>query len=348
MNAPTPNLAAFGVLEPGHVWLVGAGPGDPGLMTLLGLNALQQADVVVHDALLGPEVLTWARPEAELIFAGKRGGVASSPKQVDISAQLIALAKAGKRVVRLKGGDPLVFGRGGEEALALLAADVPFRFAPGISSGLGGLAYAGIPLTHRSTNSAVTFITGHSVTGDVPDNVDWAGLAKSSPALVIFMAIKHLDLIVCIVNFVIQAYLGWVLIKYYCELKEQRSAHEAGDEPVSARNLSSAAAGANQMSRAQYMAHMNQVHQAQMMGQYGHMPHQMGYGQLPQQAPQPQVQTHKQQLAQAAQLAHQQQRMAYKEEQMAQSGGNMGFTPQQMSGYAPQMGQAQYMHRGGY
>lgn len=193
MTHPTlPDLAALGMLEPGHVWLVGAGPGDAGLLTLLGLSALQQADVVVHDALLGTNILAWANPDAELIFAGKRGGVAS-PKQADISARLVELAKAGKRVVRLKGGDPLVFGRGGEEALTLLEAGVPFRFVPGISSGLGGLAYAGIPLTHRSTNSAVTFITGHSVTGDVPDNVDWQGLAKSSPALVIFMAIKHLD-----------------------------------------------------------------------------------------------------------------------------------------------------------
>lgn len=190
--ATPPTMPAFAELEPGHVWLVGAGPGDPGLLTLHGLSALQQADVVVHDALMGQEMLGWIRDGVEVIFAGKRGGTAS-PKQVDISAQLVELAQAGKRVVRLKGGDPLVFGRGGEEALALLKAGISFRFVPGVSSGLGGLAYAGIPLTHRSTNSAVTFITGHSVTGDVPDNVDWAGLAKSSPALVIFMAIKHLD-----------------------------------------------------------------------------------------------------------------------------------------------------------
>ena len=194
MSLRLPDLSALGRLAPGHVWLVGAGPGDPGLLTLLGLSALQQADVVVHDALMGPEILHWAHPDADLVFAGKRGGIAS-PKQIDISARLVQLAQAGKRVVRLKGGDPLVFGRGGEEALALLKAGVPFRFVPGVSSGVGGLAYAGIPLTHRSTNSAVTFLTGHSVTGEVPDNVDWAGLARSSPALVIFMAIKHLDAI---------------------------------------------------------------------------------------------------------------------------------------------------------
>ena len=185
---------AFPTLEPGTVWLVGAGPGDPGLLTLLGHHALTHADVVVHDALMDAALLSLVRPEAEVIFAGKRGGVAS-PKQADISALLVKKAKAGLRVVRLKGGDPLVFGRGGEEALCLLEAGVNFRFVPGVSSGLGGLAYAGIPLTHRTTNSAVTFITGHSVTGNVPDNVDWAGLAKASPALVIFMAIKHLDAI---------------------------------------------------------------------------------------------------------------------------------------------------------
>ena len=186
--------ATFPSLNPGEVWLVGAGPGDPGLLTLMGHHALSQADVVIHDALMDETMLGWARSGAQIIFAGKRGGVASSPKQDHISALLIEKAQAGLRVVRLKGGDPW-FLVGGEEALALLEAGVNFRFVPGVSSGLGGLAYAGIPLTHRTTNSAITFITGHSVTGDVPDNVDWAGLAKSSPALVIFMAIKHLDAI---------------------------------------------------------------------------------------------------------------------------------------------------------
>ena len=189
---PLPPGFEMPTLEPGQVWLVGAGPGDPGLLTVLGLSALQQADTIVYDALLNDHILRWSDPKAELIFAGKRGGKASS-KQADISAKLIKLARAGRRVVRLKGGDPLVFGRGGGEALALSAAGITFRFIPGVSSGVGGPAYAGIPLTHRSTNSAVTFITGHSVTGKVPENVDWHGLAKSSPALVIFMAIKHLD-----------------------------------------------------------------------------------------------------------------------------------------------------------
>ncbi len=178
-------------LEPGWVWLAGAGPGDPGLITLLALQALRQADVVVYDALVGEEILALARPEAKLEFAGKRGGKPSL-KQADISQRLVRLAGEGKRVLRLKGGDPFVFGRGGEEALALVAAGVPFRIVPGISSGIGGLAYAGIPVTHRETNSAVTFLTGHNAGGEVPDNLDWASLARGSPVIVIYMALKHI------------------------------------------------------------------------------------------------------------------------------------------------------------
>ena len=178
-------------LEPGWVWLAGAGPGDPGLLTVAALQALRQADVVVYDALVGPEILSLAGPDCELEYAGKRGGK-PSPKQADISGRLIRLARDGKRVLRLKGGDPFVFGRGGEEALALVAAGVPFRILPGVSAGIGGLAYAGIPVTHRDTNSAVTFVTGHMAGGDAPDNVDWAALARGSPVIVIYMAIKHL------------------------------------------------------------------------------------------------------------------------------------------------------------
>ncbi|HEX2116088.1 MAG TPA: uroporphyrinogen-III C-methyltransferase [Alphaproteobacteria bacterium] len=180
--------------EPGWVWLVGAGPGDPGLLSLYGLHALRHADVIVYDALVDTRILQMARPGAALEFAGKRGG-RPSPRQPDISDRLIRHARAGLRVLRLKGGDPFVFGRGGEEALALVAAAVPFRIVPGITAGIGGLAYAGIPVTHRDTNHAVTFVTGHGVTGDVPDGLDWPALAKGAPVLVFYMALKHLETI---------------------------------------------------------------------------------------------------------------------------------------------------------
>ena len=182
------SLPAF---EAGSVWLVGAGPGDPGLLTLHAVNGLKQADVVVYDALVGAAILDLARPDCERVYAGKRGGK-PSPVQADISQRLVRLAQEGKRVLRLKGGDPFVFGRGGEEALALVAAGVPFRIIPGISAGIGGLAYAGIPVTHRDTNSTVTFVTGHGVGGAVPDGIDWAALARGAPVIVFYMALKHI------------------------------------------------------------------------------------------------------------------------------------------------------------
>ena len=182
------------VLAPGEVWLVGAGPGDPGLLTLHAASALAQADVVVHDALVDARCLALARPGAVLEHAGKRGGK-PSPKQRDISLRLVELARAGKRVVRLKGGDPFVFGRGGEEALTLVAHGVPFRIVPGVTAGIGGAAYAGIPVTHRDTNQAVTFLTGHDAAGVVPGAIDWRAVAKGSPVLVIYMAMKHIAVI---------------------------------------------------------------------------------------------------------------------------------------------------------
>lgn len=183
------------VFEAGWVWLAGAGPGDPGLLTLHTVNALQQADVIVHDALVSDEILALASPQTEKLYAGKRGGKPSA-KQRDISAKLIELARQGKRVLRLKGGDPFVFGRGGEEALSLVEAGIPFRVIPGVTAGIGGLAYAGIPATHRDTNHAVTFVTGHMAGGDVPENLDWAAIAKGSPAIVLYMALSHLDAII--------------------------------------------------------------------------------------------------------------------------------------------------------
>jgi uroporphyrin-III C-methyltransferase len=176
-------------LEPGWVWLAGAGPGDPGLITVLGLSAIASADVILYDALFNESLLAFARPDADCIFAGKRAGVQSC-RQSDISALLVSQAKAGKRVLRLKGGDPFVFGRGAEEALSLADAQIPFRIVPGVTAGIGGLAYAGIPVTHRDTNQSVTFLTGHGASGALPE-FDWAAIAKASPTLVFYMARKH-------------------------------------------------------------------------------------------------------------------------------------------------------------
>jgi len=181
----------FPAFEKGSVWLVGAGPGAPGLISLLGYHGLGTADVIVYDALVSPELLALANPSAKMVFAGKRGGK-PSPKQVDISLQIIAEAKKGKRVLRLKGGDPFMFGRGGEEAGALHEAGIPFRIVPGITAGIGGLAYAGIPATHRDANQTVIFLTGHDETGTVPHAVDWPAVAKAAPVIVMYMSVKHL------------------------------------------------------------------------------------------------------------------------------------------------------------
>lgn len=180
-------------LDPGWVWLCGAGPGDPGLLTLHALNALRQADVVVYDALVDASILDWAPPGAERIHAGKRGGK-PSPLQRDISLRLVALARAGRRVVRLKGGDPFVFGRGGEEAQTLVQHGVPIRIVPGVTAGVGGLAYAGIPVTHRDINQSVTFVTGHDQSGEA-SALDWGAIGRGSEVVVIYMGLKHLGVI---------------------------------------------------------------------------------------------------------------------------------------------------------
>jgi uroporphyrin-III C-methyltransferase len=192
MNAAlTAILQRLPALLAGQVWLAGAGPGDPGLLTLHALSALGQADVVVHDALVDKRILALARPDAELLHAGKRGGRPSAD-QADIAATLVALARAGKRVLRLKGGDPYVFGRGGEEALALAEAGIAFRVIPGITAGIGGLAAALIPATQRGVNQAVVLATGHGADhGDVAGSVDWAALAKLGQPIVVYMAVTH-------------------------------------------------------------------------------------------------------------------------------------------------------------
>jgi len=192
MNLDELALPSF---EPGWVWLVGAGPGDPALLTIAALHALRNADTVVHDALVDPRILSLAAPGAELIYAGKRGGK-PSPKQPDISARLVALARAGRKVLRLKGGDPFLFGRGGEEALTLVDAGIPFRVVPGVTAAIGGMAYAGIPMTHRATATAVTFVTGHNLSGQLPSDLDWRALASGAQVLVFYMALKHIDDIV--------------------------------------------------------------------------------------------------------------------------------------------------------
>lgn len=177
-------------LQPGWVWLCGAGPGDPGLLTLHALNALRQADIVIYDALVQEAILDWA-PQADHVYAGKRGGKPSA-KQRDISLKLVDLAREGKRVLRLKGGDPFVFGRGGEEAQTLVQHGVQIRIIPGISAGIGGLAYAGIPVTHRDVNQSVTFVTGHDQSGQTPSSLDWKSIAQGSQVIVIYMGMKHI------------------------------------------------------------------------------------------------------------------------------------------------------------
>jgi uroporphyrin-III C-methyltransferase len=176
------------VLAPGHVWLAGAGPGDPGLLTLAALAGLTQADVVVHDALVDRRILALAGPQARLEFAGKRGGKPSAT-QADISQRLVALAQAGERVLRLKGGDPCLFGRGGEEAAALAAAGVPFRIIPGVTAGLGALAAASIPATLRGINRAIIFAAGH---GAEDDAFDWTPLARAGQPIVLYMVMHNL------------------------------------------------------------------------------------------------------------------------------------------------------------
>lgn len=185
-------LARMPRLEAGHVWLVGAGPGDPGYLTLHAVSALAQADVIVHDALVDDAVAALAGPHARLEPAGKRGHQPSVAQRT-ISARLVALARGGARVVRLKGGDPFMFGRAGEEMLALAEAGIPFRVVSGVTAGLAGPAAALIPPTLRGVNQAVIFATGHGA-GEGPP-VDWAALARTGQPLVIYMAMHQLGAI---------------------------------------------------------------------------------------------------------------------------------------------------------
>lgn len=175
------------MIEPGRVYLVGAGPGDPGLMTVRGLEVLRRARVVVYDRLVNPALLDEAPPGALRIFAGKRPGTHCLP-QAQINALLIEQALRGRVVVRLKGGDPFVLGRGGEEALALAEAGIPFEIVPGVSAAVAVPAYAGIPVTHRGLASSFAVVTGHEDPEKDGAGVDWARLATAVDTLVVLMA----------------------------------------------------------------------------------------------------------------------------------------------------------------
>jgi uroporphyrin-III C-methyltransferase len=176
----------------GKVYLVGAGPGDPGLMTVKGKTLLECADVVVYDALVSPQVLAMINPQAEQINAGKRKGM-HSMLQEEITQILIEKAQEAAIVVRLKGGDPFIFGRGGEEMEDLVKVGIPVEVVPGITAGIAASAYAGIPLTHRAYSSSVTFVTGHEGAGKYRPTVNWQAIAHGSETIIIYMGIHNLQ-----------------------------------------------------------------------------------------------------------------------------------------------------------
>ena len=189
-STDAPQTESGGGARPGVVYLVGAGPGDPGLMTARSLELIATADAILHDRLIPAGALAGARADAELIYVGKAPGRVAM-EQADTEVELVRIAREGRSVVRLKGGDPFVFGRGGEEGEACVAAGVPIRVIPGITAGIGGLASAGIPVTHGAVNSAVTFVTGHDAGGDTPP-LDWVAIAQASPVIVIYMGMRNL------------------------------------------------------------------------------------------------------------------------------------------------------------
>ena len=174
------------------IYLVGSGPGDPGLFTLKGVRCLQEADAVVYDRLAPRSLLRHANPEAELHYVGKKPGDEGAMKQAEINTLLVDLGRANKTAVRLKGGDPYVFGRGGEEALALLEAGIPFEVVPGVTSGIAAPAYAGIPVTHRGLSTSVAFVTGHEDPTKGRSDVDWARIADAADTLVLYMGVGRL------------------------------------------------------------------------------------------------------------------------------------------------------------
>ena len=178
----------------GAVYLVGAGPGDPELLTIKAHRLIREANVIVHDYLVAPQILALASADAARVFVGKKGGGFCCP-QNHIEETLIALARQGKRVVRLKGGDPFIFGRGGEEAEALAAAGIPFEIVPGVTSALAAAAYAGIPLTHRAHSSSVVFLTGHEDPNKPGAAVRWEEYGRLGATLCVYMGMKNLETI---------------------------------------------------------------------------------------------------------------------------------------------------------
>lgn len=178
----------------GKVYLVGAGPGDPELITVKGLKCLQQGDVIIYDRLINPELLHYAKKGAKLIYCGK-APCFHAMKQEAINELLVNFAKKGKLVVRLKGGDPFVFGRGGEEALTLVKNRIPFEVVPGITAGIGAPAYAGIPVTHRDLSRSFAFITGHKAGVEAAEQ-QWSHLAKGVDTICVYMGVTHLPHIV--------------------------------------------------------------------------------------------------------------------------------------------------------
>lgn len=178
----------------GTVYLVGAGPGDPELLTLKARRLLGEAEVIVHDYLIAPEILALCRPGVERVFVGKKGGGFCCPQR-DIEGTLVRLARAGRKVVRLKGGDPFIFGRGGEEAEALADAGVPFEIVPGVTSALAAAAYAGVPLTHRAHSSALVFLTGHEDPNKPDAAIRWEDYARLGATLCVYMGMKNLEAI---------------------------------------------------------------------------------------------------------------------------------------------------------
>ncbi|WP_199248401.1 uroporphyrinogen-III C-methyltransferase [[Phormidium] sp. ETS-05] len=195
MNAIADQTSSINQQPLGKVYLVGAGPGDPGLFTIKGKSLLECADVVVYDALVSPQILAMINPHAEKIDAGKRRG-RHSLVQSETTQLLIEKAQEYAIVVRLKGGDPFIFGRGGEEMEELVAAGIPVEVIPGVTAGIAAPAYAGIPLTHRNYSSSVTFVTGHEAAGKYRPEVNWQAIAKGSETIVIYMGIHNLTHIV--------------------------------------------------------------------------------------------------------------------------------------------------------